>query len=447
MKIAKWAQIAGMKIAEAAKISEKAIKETVERNRPGAEDFLRKTRDAVGENMTRFRHSAAKMKQKIAWGIKNAGPFVEEKKKSLESGLKGVISNKDLSPPQKADIIIHSTGLTCGVLALVPLPFADFFILTPIQIVMVQNIGKAYGFEMSQKEAQEALLEVAGVVGMAWLGQQTVLTLYKTVIPYAGGLFTVPLVWSVCYGMGSVAKYYFHVKSKDQVFDPAVAKQEYRKGKEIGGNLGKKENEHIAHIRADIKEYLGDYYLNCPEAVKNFILSAEQDYFNQCVKKNTIVEDYKGIASFYTVAVESLLNDIFMRPFRRECDKLGFLQPDLKESSANSILRECFTKRKDITLGQMFMVRDAFVFGSSVEGYVAIFNEVINRNPKLLAIISDNGFWSDYKDMHACIGGKKRHSSQVTEKDINRARDLLVARYGRGDGIIYMLVAVLEKEM
>ena len=78
---------------------------------------------------------------------------IEKKIDELTSQCNGGIHDTTLSTDQRVSRIIHATGAICGVLATQPLPFADIVILTPIQIVMVMNIGKVYGFSLNKNLA------------------------------------------------------------------------------------------------------------------------------------------------------------------------------------------------------------------------------------------------------------------------------------------------------
>ena len=83
--------------------------------------------------------------------VKEAQEFAKEKIDEVNARFNALVHDPKLSLEQKTDRIIHGTGAICGVLAIQPIPFADIFILTPIQTVMVMNIGKAYGFSSQRR--------------------------------------------------------------------------------------------------------------------------------------------------------------------------------------------------------------------------------------------------------------------------------------------------------
>ena len=84
---------------------------------------------------------------------------------------------------------IHLTAGACAVIAVQPLPFADIFILTPIQVTLAYKVARVRGQEISKEQARRVLGELAGVVGLGFLahfmadrGKRPVTTPIRTVI-------------------------------------------------------------------------------------------------------------------------------------------------------------------------------------------------------------------------------------------------------------------------
>ena len=125
----------------------------------------------------------------------------------------------------KVEQIIKVTSISCAAIALMPIPFADFPVLTAIECAMVMKLGQLYGFEITKERAFNILKELGGVVGLAWIGKNLILLGYKTVVPFLGGFFTVPMVFGVCYGMGKVASLHFEHKKAGKKFDLQHAKE------------------------------------------------------------------------------------------------------------------------------------------------------------------------------------------------------------------------------
>ena len=111
-------------------------------------------------------------------------------------------------------------------IAPMPIPFADIWTITPVQILMVRAIANIYGYKFSE----ETVKEVFAVVGGGWLGQQVCLALFKIGLPGAGGIGGAAFVWAWTQGMGKAAELYFQSgmkMSKAQV--KSALKEEVRR--------------------------------------------------------------------------------------------------------------------------------------------------------------------------------------------------------------------------
>ncbi len=121
------------------------------------------------------------------------------------------INQLDIPPDEKVrKLLLRFSGL-CGAIAVQPIPFADIFVLTPIQLYMGTLIAEARGYKFSMSQIFK---EILGLIGLAYLAQQTAIGLYKTVLPFLGALTTIPLVFVLTYAIGSVMDYYFVSKTQ-----------------------------------------------------------------------------------------------------------------------------------------------------------------------------------------------------------------------------------------
>lgn len=120
-------------------------------------------------------------------------------------------------------------------LALVPMPFADIWTITPVQYLMVRAIGNIYGYKISENSVGE----VVAVIGGGFLGQQTILALFKIGLPGAGGFFGSAFVYGWTFGMGKAAELYF-------ASGMTATKEDLKRARESGAKEGEKsyrENE------------------------------------------------------------------------------------------------------------------------------------------------------------------------------------------------------------
>ena len=146
-----------------------------------------------------------------------------------------LIENRtDITDDEKVSQLIKVTSAICAGAALQPMPFADTFVLTPIQGYMGTRIAAVRGIPISRNDALTTITEISGTIGLGLLAQQLVIGAYKTFIPYLGGLFTAPMVFSLTYGIGRVMDQYLISKSKGQILSKEVLKEVYRKAKEEG---------------------------------------------------------------------------------------------------------------------------------------------------------------------------------------------------------------------
>jgi len=90
-------------------------------------------------------------------------------------------------------------------IAPMPIPFADIWTITPVQMLMVRAIGNIYGYKIDGKTVKEML----AVVGGGMLGQQICLALFKIGLPGAGGFGGAAFVFFWTHGIGKAAELYF----------------------------------------------------------------------------------------------------------------------------------------------------------------------------------------------------------------------------------------------
>ena len=126
----------------------------------------------------------------------------------IKSSTWGVLES-DLTPDEKVKKIIYTFSAVCAATATQPIPFADIFILTPMQAYMGTLIAKVRGYDFSM---QQVYKEIIGVMALGFFAQQTAIGLYKF-IPVWGIFTTIPIVYGLTYAIGRVMNYYFESKA------------------------------------------------------------------------------------------------------------------------------------------------------------------------------------------------------------------------------------------
>lgn len=140
---------------------------------------------------------------------------IEIMAKELKEKLEVVFEDPSIPKDVKVKTIINATALACGIVAAQPIPFADIFILSPIQLLMVTYLSKIIGVNSSNTKPKEALVYLITCLGWGVLSQQTIIGLYKTIIPFAGAITTIPLVYMSTYALGIAAKTLLEAKKNN----------------------------------------------------------------------------------------------------------------------------------------------------------------------------------------------------------------------------------------
>jgi len=176
------------------------------------------------------------------------------------------IDDLDISDDKKIEKIIILFSTVCAAIAIQPIPFADIFILTPIQAFMGTRIAKVRGYSFSMSEIYK---EIIGLLGLSFLAQQSAIGLYKTILPFLGAVTTIPLVFVLTYSMGKVMNFYFISKTKGQTLtkdDLVKAFKDARKTAKKNFN-----KDEIKKQAKDIKDEMNNYKESSKEFVQKNI--------------------------------------------------------------------------------------------------------------------------------------------------------------------------------
>jgi len=140
-------------------------------------------------------------------------------------------NRKDLNDDEKVNQLIIIGSSICAAAAVQPIPFADIFILTPIQAYIGTRIGAVRGFKLSNKQIKDLIVEISGVVGLGLLAQQAVLGVYKVGLPGFAGFTTITLVFGATYAICKVIDAYFVQKIKGETLSKDNMKKIFRNAK------------------------------------------------------------------------------------------------------------------------------------------------------------------------------------------------------------------------
>ena len=164
----------------------------------------------------------------------------------IERHLLDIESRDDISIKEKSDKIIHLFCATCAAISIQPIPFADTFVLTPLQAYMATRLASIHGISVTKASAWENVTDLGKVIGLGLLAQQVALGLYKIGLPGLSGLTTIPLVYALTYGIGQLLNemYLRRSKNKDKMTEKEI-KEMWKKMKKEGLNFGKQKTDEI----------------------------------------------------------------------------------------------------------------------------------------------------------------------------------------------------------
>ena len=160
----------------------------------------------------------------------------------VKSEILNIESRDDLSDEKKVSQITHIACATCAGVAIQPIPFADIFILTPIQAYFGTRIAAIRGVPVSESESNDLIKELIGVVGLGIIAQQLAISVWKIVSFGAGGLLTVPLVYALTYAIMQLIDAYYLAKSKKETLSKDQMKTLWKEAFKKGKSEAKKNN-------------------------------------------------------------------------------------------------------------------------------------------------------------------------------------------------------------
>jgi uncharacterized protein (DUF697 family) len=151
----------------------------------------------------------------------------------------------DINDEQKVSQITHIACAACAGVAIQPIPFADIFVLTPIQAYFASRIAAIRGVPVSESDASDWIKELIGIVGMGIIAQQIAIGIWKIVTFGLGGVLTIPLVYGLTYAVMKVADAYFFAKSRNEKMSDDQIKKVWENAFRDGKKKGSDEERNI----------------------------------------------------------------------------------------------------------------------------------------------------------------------------------------------------------
>jgi len=100
--------------------------------------------------------------------------------------------------------LVRVCSVAAGAVTIQPFPFVDTALVTPIQIAMVQGIGKIHGYKLDAK----SILEMLGTFGASIVAQNVIMAAAKF-IPFFGWVVSISIGYALTWAIGEVSDHYF----------------------------------------------------------------------------------------------------------------------------------------------------------------------------------------------------------------------------------------------
>jgi uncharacterized protein (DUF697 family) len=156
--------------------------------------------------------------------------------------------------------IIQSFAIAIAGIAAIPIPFADFFLMAPLQIAMVITIAKKYNRTISYDTAKALVGTIAG----GFLGRLLCSTVVKF-IPFIGSMISMPFAYGWTFGIGEMAILYFETQGSAT---PEDLKEGFKKVSKEAEQTYSKNNIKPDEALESIKSHLSEEeYLKLKEKI------------------------------------------------------------------------------------------------------------------------------------------------------------------------------------
>ena len=152
-------------------------------------------------------------------------------KQKLKDEYLSIEHNPRYTADQQAERVIRVTAAVCAGVAIQPIPFADMFVLTPIEGFMGYKLAQVRGVNLRESGVQ-LLKALGGTIGLGWAAQQFGIGFYK-LIPYLGALTTIPLVYTLAYSIGKVMDFYLKCQAEGREPSKEEIREVFRRGKHV----------------------------------------------------------------------------------------------------------------------------------------------------------------------------------------------------------------------
>lgn len=185
-----------------------------------------------------------------------------------------------------ADKIIKNHMIWSMGAGLIPIPIADLFAVSAIQLDMIRQLSKLYDLDFKQSEGKAIITSLTGS-GLARLGARAV-KFIPGVGSILGGVTLAILSGASSYALGEVFKKHFETGGTFLDFDPSRLKkfydEKFEKGKEVAKDIQEQQTKREATSKGvNVVEKLKELV-----ELKNSGAITDEEY--EALKKKLIAE-------------------------------------------------------------------------------------------------------------------------------------------------------------
>ncbi len=100
--------------------------------------------------------------------------------------------------------LIQICSAAAAAVTIQPIPFLDVALISPIQVALVQAIGRVHGYTLDTR----SVLEMLSTFGASIVAQNVIMAAAKFV-PFFGWIVSISMAFALTYAIGEVSNHYF----------------------------------------------------------------------------------------------------------------------------------------------------------------------------------------------------------------------------------------------
>lgn len=123
----------------------------------------------------------------------------------LDRVMRGDYANAtDAERDEAVAMVLKACAVAAAAVTIQPIPFVDTVLISPIQIAMVQAIGRVRGYQLDRT----SVLEILSTLGASIVAQNAMMAAAKFV-PFFGWIVTISMAYALTWAIGEVSDVYF----------------------------------------------------------------------------------------------------------------------------------------------------------------------------------------------------------------------------------------------